>query len=97
MKGWFQHTLPTFLKQFFTDKQLIIHLDADLYPSTLFVLCNLDPFINPGTVVIFDDFSSMLHDFRALEDYHRSFLREYEVLGAAGRLYYENVAIRITK
>jgi len=97
VKGWFQDTLPTFLKDFSVNKQLIIHCDADLYTSTLFTLCSLHPFINPGTIIIFDEFSNMLHEFRALEDYATSFWREYEILGASVRYYYGQVAIRITR
>jgi len=97
VKGWFQDTLPFFLRHFSTNKQLVIHCDADVYPSTLFVLCKLDTLMEPGTILMFDDFSSMLHDFRALSDYTRSFGRRYEVLGASGRDYYEHVAVRFTK
>jgi O-methyltransferase len=96
VKGWFQDTLPIFLNQFFTDKQIIIHCDADLYSSTMFVLCKMDSFIKPGVIILFDDFTSMLHDFRALEDYTRSFGRHYQVLGAGGVSYYEKVAVRFT-
>ena len=96
VKGWFQETLPSFLTQFATDKQIVVHCDADLYASTLFVLCQLDAILRPGAIVIFDDFSSMLHDFRAWEDYTHSFGRQYEVLAAAGRTYYEHVAMRLT-
>jgi hypothetical protein len=97
VKGWFQDTLPIFLNQFSVNKQIVIHCDADLYSSTLFVLCKLDAFIKPGAIIIFDDFTSRLHDFRALDDYTRSFCRRYEVLGAAGRTYYEHVAVRFTQ
>jgi len=97
IKGWFQQTLPTFMQQFESRKPLVIHCDADLYASTLFVLCTLHEHIVPGTIVIMDDFSSMQHDFRALEDYTKSFGREYQVLGAAGPIYYEHVALRCTK
>lgn len=96
VKGWFQETLPSFLTQFTTNKQIVVHCDADLYASTLFVLCQIDALLKPGAIVIFDDFSSMLHDFRAWEDYTRSFGRQYEVLGAAGRIYYEHVTMRLT-
>jgi len=96
-KGWFRDTLPSFLDSFSTDKQLVVHCDADIYPSTLYVLCKMDDLIKPGTVIIFDDFCSMMNDFRALADYARSFGREYEVLGAAGANYYQHVAIRITQ
>jgi O-methyltransferase len=94
MKGWFNDTLPKFLAKFSTDKKMIIHLDADIYPSTMYTLCNLDSYILPGTIIIFDDFSSMLHDFRALEDYTCSYNRKYEVIGAAGQSFYKHVAIR---
>jgi macrocin-O-methyltransferase TylF-like protien len=96
VKGWFRDTLPGFLEQFSTDKLLVVHCDADVYSSTLFALCQLDKLLQPGAIVFFDDFSSMLHDFRALEDYTRAFGREYTVLGAAGRSYYKHVAIRFT-
>jgi len=96
VKGWFQETLPSFLTQLITNKQIVVHCDADLYASTLFVLCQIDALLKPGAIVIFDDFSSMLHDFRAWEDYTRSFGRQYEVLGAAGRIYYEHMTMRLT-
>jgi hypothetical protein len=97
IKGWFQDTLPLFLNRFSSNKQIVIHCDADIYSSTMYVLCKMDSNIRRGTVIIFDDFCSMLHEFRALEDYSSSFLREYEVLGAAGELYYERVAVRLIK
>ncbi len=96
VKGWFQETVPPFVKQFATDKQLIVHCDADIYTATLFVLCQLNALMQPGTIVFFDDFSSMLHDFRAWDDYTRSFGRQHELLAAAGRTYYEHVALRLT-
>jgi O-methyltransferase len=97
VKGWFQDTLPLFLNKFSSDKQIIIHCDADLYSSTMYVLCKMDAHIKQGTIVIFDEFSSMLHEFRALEDYTVSFRRQYEVLGACGLSYYDKVAIRFNK
>jgi len=95
-KGWFRDTLPAFLEEFSTDNQLVLHCDADIYPSTLYVLCKMDAHIRSGAIILFDDFCSMMNDFRALADYTRSFGREYEVLGAAGSAHYQHVAIRIT-
>jgi len=95
IKGWFQDTLPLFQNRFSSDKQIIIHCDADIYSSTMYILCKMDSNVRRGTIIIFDDFSIMLHDFRALEDYTRAFRREYEVMGVAG--YYSHVAIRFTK
>ncbi len=98
VKGWFQDTLPLFLDRFSSDKLIIIHCDADMYSSEMYVLCKMDSYIRQGTIIIFDDFSAMLHDFRSLEDYICTFRRQYEVIGAAaGPYYYDKVAIRFTK
>jgi hypothetical protein len=95
--GWFPDTLPVFLQTFHTDLPLVVHCDADLYASTLFVLCTANQIIRPGTILIFDDFSSMLHDFRALEDYTHAFRRRYDVLCAgSAEAYYNNVAVCVT-
>jgi hypothetical protein len=41
-KGWFEETLPEFLRHNeLTHKTVVVHLDADLYSSTLFVLSRL--------------------------------------------------------
>jgi O-methyltransferase len=41
IKGWFQHTLPSFLKGFTPRSRLVVHSDSDLYSSTLFTLATL--------------------------------------------------------
>lgn len=97
-KGLFQETLPAFLKQYDNNsKQVIIHNDSDLYSSTLFVLAHSDHLLKPGTIIIFDEIWSILHEFRALEDYCSSFMKSYDVIGGTtgptGR--YQEVAIQI--
>ncbi|MEO1032565.1 MAG: TylF/MycF/NovP-related O-methyltransferase [Bacteroidota bacterium] len=96
-KGLFQDTLPSFIKNNELSNTLVINIDADLYSSTLFVLTQMDNLIKTGTIIIFDEFSSMLHEFRALEDYCMSYRREYEVLAATTSKYqyYAHVAIKI--
>lgn len=89
LKGLFQDTLPGFLQEYETPNQLVIHNDADLYSSTMFVLTYANDIIVPGTVIIFDEFYHVLHEFRALEDYCSSYRRDYEVVAATknhGRL-----------
>lgn len=93
VKGWFQDTLPHFLKNLDRIRQLVINNDSDLYSSSLYTLCTLHPWMKEGTIIIFDEFSQVLDEFRALENYSRAFLREYEVIAAAGE-YYDRVAIR---
>ncbi len=97
IKGLFQDTLPEFLEHYDNKQQLIIHNDSDLYSSTLYVLTLANQIILPGTVIIFDEYSSMLHEFRALEDYSISYMRDYEVIAAtiSSEGYYSQVAIRM--
>jgi len=97
VKGKFQETLPGFLREFKSDRRLVIHHDADLYTSTLYALCQLDAIAKPGTILIFDEFTSVLHEFRAFEDYCSSFLRDYVVLGATDgpHDYFSQIAVEM--
>lgn len=96
-KGLFQDTLPGFVaSQSLDGRQLVINNDSDLYSSTLFTLCSLHPYVQRGTIIVFDEFSHVLDEFRALEDYVRAFRRNYEVLAASGQ-YYDRVAIRFVE
>lgn len=81
VKGWFQDTLYAFLESFQPVGQVVVHVDCDLYSSTLFVLTALDRHVPPGTIFIFDDFSSLRHEFAAWLDYRRSFNRQLEPIG----------------
>lgn len=67
--GWFQQTLPRFVREQSFAMPLVAHLDADLYSSTLYVLFTLAPFLKPGDILLFDDFPDTLHVFRALSDF----------------------------
>jgi hypothetical protein len=95
-KGLFQDSLEGFLENFEVNGKLVLHLDADLYSATLYVLTRMNHLIKPGTILVFDEFSSVLHEFRALEDYTNSYIREYKVL-AATEPFFEQVAVEITK
>lgn len=68
-KGWFSDSLPGFCKTFTPAPQLIIHLDADLYSSTIFVLRALQHYIRPGTVLIFDEFFDRDHELKAFIEF----------------------------
>lgn len=85
VKGLFQDTLPEFLKTYTRRGQLILNNDSDLYSSTMYVLTYANDIVVPGTIIIFDEFYSVLHEFRALEDYCVSYRRNYEVVAAADR------------
>jgi hypothetical protein len=96
IKGLFQDTLPGFLERFRLANRLVLNLDADLYSSTLYVLTMAHPILSKGSVLIFDEFASVQHEFRALTDYASAYRREYRVLGWADR-FYEHLAIELTK
>lgn len=92
--GWFQDTVDIFLEKFEPEEQLVLHVDSDLYSSALYVLTRLDALLVPGTIVIFDEFSSVLNEFAALENYCSAYQREYDVLASAWH-YFGHLAIRM--
>ncbi|MBP9123930.1 MAG: class I SAM-dependent methyltransferase [Ignavibacteriaceae bacterium] len=81
--GLFQSTLPSFLQTFsFKDKQIVLHMDADLYSSTLYVLTMLALHLKPGDIIIFDEFGVPLHEFRAFTDFTEAYPIKFKPLGA---------------
>ena len=93
IKGLFQNTLPTFLKSFDNSKKLVIHLDADLFTSTLFVLTSIAPFLKSGDIIMFDEFNVPNHEFFAFDIFVKSYYVKYEVLGGVNNYY--QTAIKI--
>ena len=66
--GLFQDTVVPLSPSAPLRRRKIIHMDADLYSSTLYVLALLSPCLEPGDVIIFDEFGSIRmaqHEFRA--------------------------------
>jgi O-methyltransferase len=92
-QGLFQQTLPSFLKSYKPETMKIVHMDADLYSSTLFVLTSISPFLKKNDIIIFDEFNVPMHEFRAFSEWVESYYISYEVLAATNNYY--QVAIRI--
>jgi len=80
--GLFQDTLPGFAEKFDFSKKTILHMDADLYTSTLFVLTTLAFKLKKGDIIIFDEFGVPTHEFKAFKEFFSSFPFNYEVIGA---------------
>jgi O-methyltransferase len=95
IKGLFQETLPGFLQRrdISNNKRKIIHLDADLFSSTLFALTSLHPFLKQNDILIFDEFNVPNHEFKAFMDYVDSYYVKYEVLAAVNN--YFQVVVKI--
>jgi len=94
-KGLFQQTLFEFLdaNKLNSSNRRVIHLDADLFSSTLFVLTTLHRHIRKGDILIFDEFNVPNHEFFAFDQYTKAYYVKYEVLGAVNN--YFQVAVRI--
>jgi O-methyltransferase len=91
--GLFQETLPRFISANDLSGRLAIHLDADMFTSTLFVLTTLARVLKSGDILFFDEFSCPLDEYRAFEEFVRSFRVKFEVLGAVQA--YTRVSIKI--
>ena len=95
VKGLFQQTLPGLITEFskYNERKKIIHLDADLYSSTLYVLTSLAPLLKAGDILIFDEFNVPLHEFKALMDFESAFYIKYDVIASMNN--YFHVALKL--
>ncbi|MGH3794758.1 MAG: TylF/MycF/NovP-related O-methyltransferase [Pseudonocardiaceae bacterium] len=70
--GWFDDTLADFLAGH-PGPVAFLHLDADLYSSTVTVLEHVGPRLRPGTVIVFDEYFNYpgweQHEYRAWQEY----------------------------
>ena len=80
IRGLFQDTLIPFLNTFKRRNMMIIHLDADLFSSTLYVLTQLDSVLNKGDVLMFDEFSSIAGEFKAFDLYKQAYRRAFRMI-----------------
>jgi hypothetical protein len=100
VKGLFQDTLYNFLDNYrksidTPDVIRVLHMDADLYSSTLFALTMMAPFLRNGDIVLFDEFNIPNHEFAAWSDFIKSYYIQYEVIGSVNNFY--QTAVRIIK
>lgn len=93
IQGYFQSSLQNFLADYTPQKKLVVNLDADIYSATLFVLTTLARILIPGTILIFDEFDLVSHEFRAFRDFTKSFCINYRTLASVK--HYECVAFEI--
>lgn len=89
IKGLFQDTLLDFLHQHkgITEQRKVIHLDADLFSSTIYSLSVLYPYLKKGDIVFFDEFNVPNHEFHAFKIFTESFYVDLQLLGAVNNYY----------
>ena len=58
-KGLFQDSLIPFLDGYKNERRKLIHMDADLFTSTIFTLSQLYRFLKDGDIILFDEFAVM--------------------------------------
>lgn len=95
--GWFNDTLPTFVRTHKKQPLALLHLDADLYSSALTVLNALKAQIVPGTILVFDEYWNYPGwengEFRAWQEFCEVNDVGYEYLAYTDD--HEQVALRV--
>lgn len=93
-KGLFQDTLPLYLKEFCENScRNVIHMDADLYSSTYYVLNSIAPYLKKGDIIFFDEFSVPTGEFKAFTEFTNSYYLKYQLIGAVNN--YLQLAVKI--
>ncbi|PWT77058.1 MAG: hypothetical protein C5B59_05055 [Bacteroidetes bacterium] len=89
VKGIFQDTMDKFISTHreILSKPKLIHLDADLFSSTIFVLSQLYPFLQKGDVILFDEFNVANHEFLAYKIFTESFYVKMKLIAAQNNFY----------
>lgn len=89
IKGFFETSLPTWIQENQIKQIKLLHVDSDLYSSAATIFKNLNNYIVPGTVIIFDEFYPWgrkryekweEHEYKAFCEWVKFFGREFEVL-----------------
>ena len=104
VKGFFDTSLPKWLEENLLEQISFLHVDCDLYSSTVTVLECLQPYIVPNTIIVFDELYawhkpkkySLWHEgeYKALQEWVKKYNREFEILS---RTNHEQTTIRVIK
>jgi predicted O-methyltransferase YrrM len=93
-KGWFSTTIPAWREQI-SGPIAFIHIDCDLYSSTVDILEGLRERLQPGTIIVFDEYFNYpnweRHEFKAWKEFVTRHGVTYEYLAFAR----QQVALRV--
>lgn len=94
--GWFAETLPGFLAEH-PGPVTFLHVDSDLYSSARTVLEHVGPRLEPGSIVVFDEYFNypgwQHHEYRAWQEHVERTGLEYSYLAYTHNN--EQVVIRV--
>lgn len=96
--GWFDKTLPNFTLEVQQDAPIaLLHVDCDLYSSTVTILESLKSNIVRGTVIIFDEYINypgwQKDEFKAWQEHCKKYKVKYEYIGYVSK--HQKVAVRV--
>ena len=96
--GMFDQSIPEFLSGH-SDPVALLHVDCDLYSSTVTIFDAFGPRLQPGAIVLFDEYYNFPrwqeHEFRAFQEYVEKTGVEYEYIGYS--VTGQQAAVRILK
>lgn len=89
VKGLFNNSLPEWIAKNKIEVIKLLHIDSDLYSSANTIFNNLNNFIVPGSVIVFDEFYPWSrkryetweeHEYKAFCEWVNLYNRKFEVL-----------------
>jgi len=84
-KGWFNESLPAFLKDNPSIQPDLIHIDCDIYSSTKTIFDELEKHIRPGTYILFDEYFGYFrwrdHEYKAFQEFIEKMGKQYSYIG----------------
>lgn len=96
--GMFDETIPEFLAEH-GEPVSLLHVDCDLYSSTVTIFDAFGPRLQPGAVILFDEYYNFPrwqeHEFKAFQEFVASSEVEYEYI--AYSVTGQQAAVRILK
>ena len=102
VKGFFEDSLPKWIKNNKLKNISLLHIDSDLYSSAKTIFDNLDQYIVKGTIIIFDELYPWGNykkyelwqegEWKALVEWVNQYDRQFEVIS---RNEHQQCAIRI--
>ena len=82
--GWFEDTLPAYEPP--PHERLVVNVDADLYGSAALVLSTIEPLLEPGAYLYFDEFNDRTHELRAFDEFLERTGMAFSVVAASREL-----------